>query len=254
MSDEVLVDVENGIMTVTINRAEQRNAANYAVAAGVAAAMDELDSNTSIRVAIITGAGGNFCAGMDIKAYLKGELPIFEERGFAGVAQAPPVKPLIAAVEGYALAGGCELALACDAIIAADNAQFGVAEVKRGMVAAGGGLLYLPRQIPYRLALEMAMTGDSISGQRAAEIGMINRAVPAGQALEGARALAAIIAKNAPLAVAASKRVVVESRDWSRSEMFDKQSEILHPVFGSQDAMEGAQAFAEKREPQWKSK
>lgn len=254
MSDEVLVDVENGIMTVTINRADKKNAANYAVAEGVAAAMDELDSNTSIRVAIITGAGGNFCAGMDIKAYLKGELPIFEERGFAGVAQQPPVKPLIAAVEGFALAGGCELALACDAIIAADNAQFGMAEVKRGMVAAGGGLLYLPRQIPQRLALEMAMTGDSISGQRAAEIGLINRAVPAGQALAGARELAAIIAKNAPLAVAASKRVVVESRDWSRSEMFDKQSEILYPVFGSEDAIEGAQAFAEKREPQWKSK
>lgn len=254
MSDEVLVEVENGIMTVTINRAEAKNAANKAVAESIAAAMDELDSNPDIRVAILTGAGGTFCSGMDLKGFVNGELPFVEGRGFAGVAEAPPEKPLIAAVEGFALAGGCELAITCDLIVAAENAKFGIPEVKRGLVAAGGGLVRLPRQIPRRMALELALTGEAIDGRRAAEIGLVNRVVPEGRALEVARELAAAIVKNAPLALAVSKKIINQSEDWSTEEMFSRQAKIVGPIFASEDAQEGSRAFAEKRAPNWKGK
>ncbi|MSX32640.1 MAG: enoyl-CoA hydratase, partial [Actinobacteria bacterium] len=176
MSDQVvLTEAADGILTVTINRPQARNAANRAVADGIAAAMDELDGNDELRVGIITGAGGTFCSGMDLKGFLTGDLPIVEGRGFAGVAEAPPRKPLIAAVEGYALAGGFELAITCDLIVAAESAKFGIAEVKRGLVAAAGGLVRLPRQITPRLAMELALTGDFVDAQRAYEIGLINR-------------------------------------------------------------------------------
>jgi len=254
MSNEVLVDVTDGIMTVTLNRPEAKNAANRAVAVGVAAAMDELDSNDSIHVAIITGAGGTFCAGMDLKAFVSGEMPMVEGRGFAGLTEAPPRKPLIAAVEGYALAGGLELAISCDLIVTADNAKFGIPEVKRGLAAAAGGLMKLPRQIPSRLAMEMAITGDFITAQRAYEMGLVNQIVPAGTALEAAKVMAARIVANGPLAVAISKQVVRESADWSAQEMWKKQQDLVMPIFGSEDAMEGSIAFAEKRAPHWKGK
>lgn len=254
MSNEVLVDVTDGIMTVTLNRPEAKNAANRAVAVGVAAAMDELDSNDSIHVAIITGAGGTFCAGMDLKAFVSGEMPMVEGRGFAGLTEAPPRKPLIAAVEGYALAGGLELAISCDLIVTADNAKFGIPEVKRGLAAAAGGLMKLPRQIPSRLAMEMAITGDFITAQRAYEMGLVNQIVPAGTALEAAKVMAARIVANGPLAVAISKQVVQESADWSAQEMWKKQQDLVMPIFGSEDAMEGSIAFAEKRAPNWKGK
>lgn len=254
MSDEVLVDVTDGIMTVTLNRPEAKNAANRAVAVGVAAAMDELDSNDSIHVAIITGAGGTFCAGMDLKAFVSGEMPMVEGRGFAGLTEAPPRKPLIGAIEGYALAGGLELAISCDLIVTADDAKFGIPEVKRGLAAAAGGLIKLPRQIPSRLAMELAIVGDFITAQRAYEIGLVNQVVPSGTALEAAKALAAKIVANGPLAVAISKQVILQSADWSGEEMWQKQQEIVMPVFGSEDAMEGSIAFAEKRAPNWKGK
>ncbi|MCX2976105.1 crotonase/enoyl-CoA hydratase family protein [Candidatus Marimicrobium litorale] len=254
MSDEVLVDIADGIMTVTLNRPKAKNAANRALAEGVAAAMDELDSNDAISVAIITGAGGTFCAGMDLKAFVSGEMPTVEGRGFAGLTEATPRKPLIAAVEGYALAGGLELAISCDLIVTADNAKFGIPEVKRGLAAAAGGLMKLPRQIPPRLAMEMALTGDFISAQRAAEMGLVNEVVPAGTALEAAKALAGRIVSNGPLAVAVSKQVILESGDWSSAEMWAKQQELVMPVFGSEDAIEGSVAFAEKRAPNWKGK
>ena len=174
MAEEVLVDVTDGILTVTLNRPKARNAANKALAEGVAAAMDRLDSDDSIRVAILTGAGGTFCSGMDLKAFVTGETPNVEGRGFAGLTEATPRKPLIAAVEGYALAGGLELAISCDLIVAADDAKFGIPEVKRGLAAAAGGLIKLPRQIPKRLAMELALTGDFIGAQRAYDIGLIN--------------------------------------------------------------------------------
>lgn len=254
MSDEVLVSTEDGVMTVTINRPEARNAANRAVAEGIAAAMDELDSNDDIRVAILTGAGGTFCSGMDLKAFVTGEFPVVEGRGFAGVAEAPPKKPLIAAVEGYALAGGLELAITCDLIIAADNAKFGIPEVKRGLAAAGGGLVRLPRQMPPRVAMELALTGEFISAQRAEATGLVNKVVPAGTALEAAKEMAAIISSNGPLAVAVSKQVVVESQDWDATDHFKKQGSMVAPVMASSDAQEGAIAFAEKRPPKWTGK
>ena len=254
MSNEVLVSVEDGIMIVTINRPEARNAANGEVARQIASAMDELDSNDDIRVAILTGAGGTFCSGMDLKGFVTGDLPTVKGRGFGGITEAPPAKPLIAAVEGYALAGGFELAITCDMIVAAESAQFGIPEVKRGLAAAAGGLVKLPRQVPPRIAMEMALTGEFISAQRAYELGLINKIVDTGSALDAAISLAKKITANGPLAVAASKQVVARSQDWSTGEMFAKQNEITSSVFTSADAIEGATAFAEKRAPVWKGK
>jgi len=254
MSDEVLTSAENGILIVTLNRPKAKNAVNKATAEAVAAAMDELDSNDELRVAIITGAGGTFCSGMDLKAFVTGETPNVAGRGFAGLTESSPRKPLIAAVEGYALAGGLEVAISCDMIVAADNSMFGIPEVKRGLAAAAGGLVKLPRQIPSRVAMELALTGDFISAERAYELGLINRVVPAGTALDAAKELAAKIAANGPLAVAASKAVMLGQPDWSQDEMFKKQNDIAMPVFVSEDAIEGATAFAEKRAPNWKGK
>lgn len=250
----VLVDVADGVMTITLNRPQAKNAVNKATAEAVAAALDELDSNDAIRVGIITGAGGTFCAGMDLKAFVTGEMPMVPGRGFAGLVEALPKKPLIAAVEGFALAGGLEIMISCDLIVAADNARFGIPEVKRGLAAAAGGLVRLPRQVPQRLAMEMALTGDFIDAPRAAQMGLINRVVPAGSALDAARELAAAICANGPLAVKASKQVMVESGEWSSEEMWAKQQEIVNPVFTSHDAIEGATAFAEKRAPNWQGK
>jgi enoyl-CoA hydratase len=191
---------------------------------------------------------------MDLKAFVTGETPNVEGRGFAGLTERSPRKPLIAAVEGYALAGGLELAISCDLIIAADDAKFGIPEVKRGLAAAAGGLIKLPRQIPKRIAMELALTGDFIGAQRAYDIGLINEVVPAGTALDAAKALAAKIVANGPLAVAISKQVVLQSEDWSASEMWQKQQELVMPVFTSEDAIEGSVAFAEKRAPNWKGK
>jgi len=252
MSDEVLVDVDGGVAVVTINRPKARNAVNGAVAQGVAAALDEFDERKDVSAIVITGAGGTFCAGMDLKGFLTGENPMAGGRGFGGITQKPPAKPVIAAVEGYALAGGCEIALACDMIVASSEAKFGIPEVKRSLVAGAGGLLRLPKRIPYHIAMEMALTGDHYPAARMAELGLVNRLTEPGEALATAKELALRIAENGPLALLATKRVIVESADWSSDEAFEKQGEIINPVFGSKDAAEGATAFAEKRKPVWK--
>ncbi len=250
MSDPVLTEVRGNILIVTLNRPEAKNAANKALAEGVAAAMDRLDSDNDLRVGIITGAGGTFCSGMDLKGFLAGETPQIPGKGFAGLTEAPPAKPLIAAVDGYALAGGFEIALACDLIVANKDSKFGIPEVKRGLAAAAGGLVRLPRQIPQRLAMELALTGEFVSAQRAYEMGLINRIVE-GVALEGALQLAEAISANGPLAVAASKQVIREQQDWSQSEQWKNQYALTAKVFTSSDAREGAAAFAQKRAPNW---
>ena len=252
MTSEVLVEHIDGMVIVTINRPEVRNAVNRAVSYGVCEAIDEMDRNPDLRIGILTGAGGNFCAGMDLKAFLRGESTRVEGRGILGIARTPPRKPLIAAVEGYALAGGFESVLACDLVVAARNANFGLPEVKRGLAAAAGGLMRLPRLIPQRIAMEVALTGDMISAERLHQYGLINALVEPGQVLEEAKKLARRIMANAPLAVAASKRVVIEQRDWPTAEMFQRQELITGHLLNSEDAREGATAFAERRSPAWK--
>ncbi len=247
---EVLTEIRDGVLIITLNRPEAKNAANKALSEQVAAALDVLDSDDSLRVGVITGAGGTFCSGMDLKGFLMGEIPFVAGRGFAGLTEAPPKKPLIAAVNGYALAGGFEIALACDMIVANKDAKFGIPEVKRGLAAAAGGLIRLPRQIPQRLAMELALTGDFVSAPRAYEMGLINRVVD-GDALDGALELAKAVAANGPLAVAVSKQVIREQADWSQDESWKKQGAITAPVFTSKDAQEGAAAFAQKRTPNW---
>jgi enoyl-CoA hydratase len=252
MSAPVRAEAAGDVLVVTIDRPEARNAVNLAVAEGIAAAMGRLDEEDELRAGILTGGGGTFCAGMDLKAFVAGERPYVSDRGFAGIAQRPPRKPLIAAVEGWALAGGFEVALACDLVVAARDARFGIPEVKRGLVAAAGALLRLPRRIPYHLAMELALTGEPIGAERAAQLGIVSRLTEPGAALDGARELASLIARNGPLAVDASKRIVAAAPDWTEEEGWERQGEIAGPVFTSEDAREGATAFAEKRDPVWR--
>lgn len=250
VSEVVLRERRGRTLVITINRPEARNAFNLAVAQGLADAVDELDDTPELSVAIVTGAGGNFCAGMDLKAFMAGEVPAIPGRGI-GFTERPPRKPLIAAVEGYALAGGTEIVLATDLVVAARDAKFGIPEVKRGLIAAGGGLLRLPHRIPYQKALELALTGDSFTAEEASQWGFVNVLTESGGALDGALALAERITANGPLAVAVTKEIIAKSAGWSEDEMWAKQNELVMPVFSSKDAMEGATAFAEKRKPNW---
>ena len=256
MNDEqaVLTERRGRVLVITINRPDQRNAVNAAVANGIAGALDELDDSSELSVGVLTGAGKGFSAGMDLKAFVAGESPYAGDRGFAGITQRAAAKPLIAAIEGFAVAGGLEVALACDLIVASRGARLGIPEVKRSLVAAGGGLLRLPRVLPRTIAMELALTGDPISAERGYELGLVNRLAEPGGALDGALELAEVIAANGPLALAASKRILVESVDWPDSEFFARQGEIAGPVMGSEDAREGAKAFAEKRAPVWQGR
>jgi enoyl-CoA hydratase len=254
MADEVQVEFSGRVTIITINRPQARNAINHAVSAAVAQALDDLDERDDLTVGIITGAGGTFSSGMDLKAFLAGENVTVPGRGLAGLTQRPPAKPLIAAVEGWALAGGCEIALACDLIVAADDAKFGIPEVKRGLVAGAGGLVRLPRRIPAGIAMELALTGDPLPAADAHRLGLVNQLTAPGQALAGALALAERIAANGPLAVAATKQIVSQQFDWQLAEVWEKQEPIMRPAFQSKDAREGALAFAEKRAPVWQGR
>lgn len=252
MSAPVLAERQGEILVITLNRPERRNAVTLEVSRLVAEAIDALDADPSLRCAIVTGAGGHFCSGMDLKSFIGGERPEIDGRGFAGVTEAPPSKPLIAAVEGYALAGGFELALACDLIVASETAVFGLPEATRGLVAGSGGLVRLARRIPAGIAMEYGLTGATMDAHVADRWGLLNRLVPAGEALATALALARTIAANAPLSVAAGKRIIVEQADWPSGELWDRQRPLVDAVVHSRDAQEGARAFTEKREPVWK--
>ncbi len=252
MTGPVLTEVADGVGVLTLNRPEARNAVDLATTEALAAALDEFDARDDVAVLVLTGAGGTFCAGMDLKAFARGERPRIEGRGFAGLTEAPPVKPLIAAVEGWALAGGCELALSADLVVAARDARFGIPEVKRGLFAAGGGVLRLAKALPYQRAMEMALTGDPLPAEEAHRFGLVNVLTEPGGALAGARELAARITVNGPLAVRASKQLVAGSVGWTDRAALDAQQELADRVFASADALEGARAFAEKRAPVWR--
>ncbi|MCW3068317.1 MAG: crotonase/enoyl-CoA hydratase family protein [Solirubrobacterales bacterium] len=253
-AEAVITERRGSVLLITLNRPEVRNAVNAALAAGVAAALEELDGDDGLSVGVLTGAGGFFSAGMDLGAFVKGESAWAGDRGFAGITQRAARKPLIAAIEGFALAGGMEIALACDLIVAARGAKMGIPEAKRSLVAAGGALLRMPRRMPYHVVMELALTGDALAAERFHEFGLVNRLVDPGSAVEEALELAASLAKNGPLALIATKQILQEQFDWSSEEMWDRQGAIAGPVFASEDAREGSAAFKEKRDPVWKGR
>jgi enoyl-CoA hydratase len=255
MSDQpVLTERRDGVLVITLNRPDARNAVNSAVARGIADALDTLDADDDLQVGVLTGAGKGFSAGMDLRAFVQGERPYADDRGFAGITQRAARKPLIAAVEGFAVAGGFEIALSCDLIVASKGTRFGIPEVKRGLIAGAGGLLRIPQRVPYGIAMELALTGDLIQAERAYELGLVNRLTEQGGALDGALELAAAVKVNGPLALAASKEILQQVRDWSEEEFWDRQAPTVERIFDSEDAREGATAFAEKREPNWQGR
>jgi enoyl-CoA hydratase len=250
----VLTERQDAVLTITINRPAQRNAVNREVAVQVASALDLLDSDPSLSVGVLTGAGGTFSAGMDLKAFANGQTPILPGRGFGGVTQAVVRKPLIAAVEGWALGGGFEMALGCDLIVAAEDAKFGLPEVKRGLIAGEGGVIRLPQRIPYHVALKVLLTGEPLSAVDAKQYGLVSKLTAAGAALQVAHGLARRIAANAPLALARVKEVLRETQGLNDADAFARQSEKAHSLIDSEDAHEGALAFAEKRAPVWRGR
>lgn len=253
-SPTIITERDGDVLVITIDRPEVRNAFDFATAGAMKAAVDDLEADPEIRACVLTGAGGTFSAGMDLKAFARGEVPFVEGRGVFGIINDPPRKPLIAATEGPVLAGGLELALVCDLIVASTDSTFGIPEVKRGLIAGSGGLIELPKRIPRPIAMEMALTGEPVGAERAAALGLVNRLCEPGAARDEAVALAHRIAANAPLAVAASKEIVRRSTDWTSEEAWGAQGEIAGPVFVSEDAQEGARAFAEGRDPEWRGR
>ena len=240
------------VLVLTLNRPQAKNSFNAALSQALSDALDQFEADPSLRVAVLTGAGGSFSAGMDLKALLKGEQSATPKRGGFGIMARPPEKPLIAAIEGYAVAGGMELALCADLIVATESSKLGLPEVKRGLVAVGGGLVRLPSRIPYHVVMEIALTGDLVPAQRLHELGLISRVVPTGQALTAAIELAERIASNAPLALNATKQILTHARDWNEAEAWSEQRKLARTALMSQDAKEGARAFAEKRAPVWR--
>jgi enoyl-CoA hydratase len=249
MSDDaaVLTEVRGRVLLITLNRPEAMNAINGALSAGLVDAVEQLDGDPGLTAGVLTGAGRGFCAGMDLKAFARGEdigpMMRFIRKGAA--------KPLIGAIEGFALAGGLELALSCDLLVAARGVRLGIPEAGVGLFAAGGGLLRLPSRVGYGRAMEMALTADPITAEEAAELGLVARLTEPGGAVDAAMELAERIAKNAPLAVAASKRLVKATQGVTEDEFWKIQEPLMATVFASNDAKEGPKAFAEKRAPDW---
>lgn len=247
MADEVLTEVRGRILVITLNRPDAMNAINTALAEGLNAAIAQLDGDPALTVGVLTGAGRGFCAGMDLKAFATTGPPL----GFDKFIRHGSVKPLIAAIEGFCLAGGLEVALTCDLLVAADNVKFGIPEAGVGLFAAGGALLRLPARVGYGVAMEMALTADPISAQQALAAGLVSRLSPKGGALDAALELAERIARNAPLSVAASKKVLRNTKGLTDEAFWDMQAPVIREVFVSDDAKEGPRAFAEKRAPKW---
>jgi acetyl-CoA C-acetyltransferase len=247
----VVTERHGAVTIITVNRPQVRNAFDLATANAMERAINAFEADPRQRVAIVTGAGGYFSAGMDLKAAARGEMPITEGRGPLGIAGKPPVKPMIAAVEGPALAGGCELALCADLIVASRESVFGLPEPKRGLVAAAGGVLRLGQRLPLNLAMELVLTGEPMPAERLHEFGLVNRVTEPGRALAVAIELAEQIVGNAPLSVAIGKQILTESRDWTNDAAFDQQLTLAGPIGASEDAAEGIRAFAEKRDPVW---
>jgi enoyl-CoA hydratase len=248
----LLTETRGGVLVIELNRPHARHAFNRALSAALSDTLDRLDADPSLSAGVLTGAGGTFSSGADLKAILRGDRPHTEKRGGFGIMKRPPDKPLIAAVEGYAVAGGFELALSADLIVAARDAKFGLPEVKRGLVAVGGALFRLPRRIPYHVAMEMALTGDLVGAERLFELGLVNRVVAPGETLSAALSLAAAIAENGPLALRATKQIVFHASGWSDEAGWVEQRAFAEPALRSEDAKEGPRAFAEKRKPVWR--
>ena len=247
MTDAIITERRGRVLIITMNRPEAKNAINGPLATGLWAAIEELNTDPDLTAAVLTGAGGAFCSGMDLKGFAKGEDITPATRFFQEGAD----KPVIAAIEGFALAGGLELALACDLLVAAEGARLGIPEVKVGLFAAGGGVMRLPSRVGYGKAMEMAITGDPISAESGYEFGLIAKLTEPGAAVDVAIELAKRVAKNAPLAVAASKKMIRASQGSTEGDLWKYQSTLMAGVFGSDDAKEGPAAFAEKREPNW---
>lgn len=247
MADEILTETHGRVRLITMNRPEARNSINNALGEALVAAIAELDSDDDLTAGVLTGAGGGFSAGMDLKAFATEGVP----KSFGQFLQAGSKKPLIAAVEGFALAGGLEIALTCDLIVAAKGVKLGIPEVNKGLVAAGGGLFRLPARVPYGVAMELALTSDPITAEEAKDLGLVARLAEPGKAAEVALELAERIARNAPLAVAASKQIIRQTRGKSEDEAWALQTPLVGKVFKSEDAKEGPRAFAEKRDPKW---
>jgi enoyl-CoA hydratase len=249
-------EVHGRIAVLKINRPEKKNAVNGDVARGMEAAIDKLEADPDVWLGVLTAAGNVFCAGADLKAINEGNAAELatERGGFAGIASRARTKPIIAAVDGPALAGGTEIVLSCDLVVASTIASFGIPEVKRSLVAAGGGLFRLPRLLPRNIALELGLTGDPITAERAYQFGLVNELVEPGQALDAALVLAGRVAANAPLAVRETLRLMLELPALDDETAFRESGKAMMGLASSEDFWEGPKAFLEKREPEWKGR
>ena len=248
----VTFEVRGRVAIITLNRPEARNAVSQQLAEDLEAAIDRLESDADLWIGILCGNGPSFCAGADLKAIASGSARLSTERGgFAGLVRRTRIKPLIAAVEGPAVAGGTEIVLSCDLVVASSVARFGLPEVKRSLVANAGGLFRLPRALPRNVAMELALTGEDLSAESAHLYGLVNRLVKPGQALDTALELAEAINANAPLAVRASRRVVLAAHLLEDDDAFALAADATREVVGTQDFREGPRAFVEKRAPRW---